>query len=58
MAVEASFAMKLWGATYYMTASMIVQLMNKVPAHGSHWHEHFPNLPQLDAAQPPACTML
>ena len=28
---EASFAMKLWGATYYMTASMVVQLMNKVP---------------------------
>lgn len=26
---EASFAMKLWGATYYMTASMVVQLMNK-----------------------------
>ena len=28
---EASFAMKLWGAIYYMTASMVVQLMNKVP---------------------------
>lgn len=27
---EASFALKLWGATYYMTASMVVQLMNKV----------------------------
>jgi hypothetical protein len=33
---EASFAMKLWGATYYMTASMVVQLMNKVPTDSSH----------------------
>lgn len=24
--------MKLWGATYYMMASMVVQLMNKVPS--------------------------
>ena len=28
--MEATFAMKLWAATYYMSSSMVVQLMNKV----------------------------